>query len=317
MSFVVNTILSVTLLTIATFLFSLTNGAIKESQYSNLFTTEEYTQISKKRVRKEIRDLSRTEWQRIVDAMNIMKRLSESEGVALYGNDYRNYDDLLCQHLSASWSPIYGDIAHKNVAFLPFHRAFGNAFENSLLAIDSKISGLPYWDYTIDEQAYGLNGNIENTCHVSQSEIFSEDYFGAYRGEETLNFAMIDGQFSNWRVTNEPEAHGCSKDMYDFNTEYLRGSSNYLDTPYIIRFGNGVDRYVVCVVLFCFIFISFVLFCFTKKKKCLSSITTRKRNKPIKHASMCKPGCSKLVSLCKPHMHIQILIGFAVNRVSL
>merc|ERR1719242_459588 len=59
--------------------------------------------MTTKRIRAEIRDISDDQWTRVVDAMNIMKNLSESEGRAIYGDYYRNYDNLVCQHAVSTY----------------------------------------------------------------------------------------------------------------------------------------------------------------------------------------------------------------------
>ena len=75
----------------------------------------------KKRIRKEMRDLSSKEWNRIVDAMWIMKENSDSKGKKKYGEDFRNYDELVKKHILVSLSP-QGDMAHFVPAFPFFHR---------------------------------------------------------------------------------------------------------------------------------------------------------------------------------------------------
>ena len=56
----------------------------------------------KKRVRKEIRMLSDKQWNRVVDAMKVMKFTSDEEGKKLYGPYYRSYDSLVAQHAAAA-----------------------------------------------------------------------------------------------------------------------------------------------------------------------------------------------------------------------
>merc|ERR1719189_2053291 len=73
--------------------------------FSHLFTNDEYEMMTTKRIRREIRDLSDNQWDRIVDAMNIMKNTSESDGREIYGEFYQNYDVLVCQHAITSLGP--------------------------------------------------------------------------------------------------------------------------------------------------------------------------------------------------------------------
>ena len=60
---------------------------------------------AKQRIRKEIRQISSSQWLRIVDAIKIMKYTDEVEGQLRYGPLFRNYDSLVGQHLTAALDP--------------------------------------------------------------------------------------------------------------------------------------------------------------------------------------------------------------------
>lgn len=79
--------------------------------FSGLFTTEQYESMMTKRIRREIRNVSDDQWDRIVNAMNIMKYIPEDVGKQIYGDYYRNYDNMVCQHAIGSFDPL-GDMAH-------------------------------------------------------------------------------------------------------------------------------------------------------------------------------------------------------------
>ena len=112
--------------------------------FAHLFTQEEYIDISEnKRIRREIRDLSCDERNRVASAMNTMKRVNDEDGKVIYGKDYRSYDSLVCQHMRAT-RHTRGDLMHLGPHFLVTHRAFVLAFENSLISIDPTIDGAPY-----------------------------------------------------------------------------------------------------------------------------------------------------------------------------
>ena len=78
-------------------------------EYAHLFTTAEYESMSTKRVRREIRDISSDQWNRIANAMDIMKSIPEDISREIYGDYYRNYDALVCQHYVATVGPM-GDL---------------------------------------------------------------------------------------------------------------------------------------------------------------------------------------------------------------
>ena len=102
-----------------------------------------------KRIRREIRDLSEREWNAVVAAMWIMKKTSDANGRAKYGDFFVSYDTMVAKHISAALDPA-GDQAHFGPVLGIFHRAWLLELENSLLAIDHEIEALPYWDYRRD-----------------------------------------------------------------------------------------------------------------------------------------------------------------------
>ena len=71
---------------------------------------ENHRQISNsssqmKKVRREIRDLSASEWDAIVKALWIMKQTSDSYGKTLYGRHYISYDSMISKHMTAGNRP--------------------------------------------------------------------------------------------------------------------------------------------------------------------------------------------------------------------
>ena len=125
--------------------------------------------------------------------MNIMKHTSEEEGKRIYGNNY--------QHMLATRHTL-GDLMHLGPHFLVTHRAFVLAFENSLIAVDSQIDGAPYWNYYIDVMEYAND--------LTESPIFSDEYFGSFSGDESMDYAITDGKFKFWRVNDNPNELECN-----------------------------------------------------------------------------------------------------------
>ena len=137
------------------------------------------------RIRKEIRSLSSTEWNKVVKALWIMKVTDDDEGKKMYGDQYISYDRLVLKHAIAALDDR-GDQAHFGPIFSSFHSAFLRQAENSLLAIDPTIIGLPYWDITVGASA-------------SKNTIFSKNYFGSFVGKGK-NYIVTDGVFANWPI---------------------------------------------------------------------------------------------------------------------
>lgn len=96
------------------------------------------------RLRNEIRSLSIQEWDDVVNAIWIMKNTSLQDGILLYGSKFVTYDRMLAKHAHAALNPD-GDQAHFGPIFAVFHRAWLLEFENCLLAINPKISGVFYF----------------------------------------------------------------------------------------------------------------------------------------------------------------------------
>jgi tyrosinase len=87
------------------------------------------------RVRRDITSLSATEISALADAINELKRR-------------RVYHNFVRDHANSM------PTAHRQPAFLPWHRSFILNYESELRAIDSSIT-LPYWDWTNDPGVVG------------------------------------------------------------------------------------------------------------------------------------------------------------------
>jgi hypothetical protein len=92
------------------------------------------------RIRKEIRSLSIHEWNKVVDAIKIMKSTNYDDGQRLYGSNYFPYDKFVAKHANAALNPN-GDQAHFGPVFPIYHRCWLLLFENCLLSIDPSIQG--------------------------------------------------------------------------------------------------------------------------------------------------------------------------------
>ena len=209
-------------------------------EFSSLFTYQQYTDIIlNQRVRREIRDLPLSEWNEIVDAMTIMKTLSEEEGQSIYGKHFRNIDSLTCQHSKAVYN-LHGDMGHTAPVFFTFHRALSLNFELSLKSINPNISSMPYWNYKRDLDLYGYN--------LSNSIIFSDEYLGSFTGNRSLNYAVTDGPFAYWRVANNDTLYnmggfgdftkGCMGKPNQNAFGLMRSSNNNDNNPYFTRIGG-------------------------------------------------------------------------------
>lgn len=178
------------------------------------------------RIRKEIRKLSPTAWNRIVSAIKVMKYTPDDEGAELYGPWFRSYDTLVAQHAAASLDPN-GDNAHFSEVFSIFHRAWCLAFENSIIAIDPKIRGLPYWDFSLDAKKDDDN---------DFPTVFSSTYLGS-SGDPESGYAVTDGPFAYWPIANDTSIFGL-----DFSSPYgyLRHPVSVNPSPFMTRRLNSL-----------------------------------------------------------------------------
>lgn len=162
----------------------------------------------KPRVRREWRTLSSSQRSRVVRAMWIMRLMPTEVGQLHYGPNYKGWEDFVVQHACAVLDPRC-DQGHYGPIFGIFHRAFLLQFENSLLSIDPIIGALPYWNMALDSST----GKYR---HDSQNYIFSDNFFGSFRGDVRDNFAVTNGKFAKWPI-----------DIFNESRHGSKSNSNY------------------------------------------------------------------------------------------
>mmetsp|Transcript_38693 Transcript_38693/g.48888 ORF Transcript_38693/g.48888 Transcript_38693/m.48888 type:complete len:583 (+) Transcript_38693:62-1810(+) len=168
-------------------------GKFVVSLYEISDSGETYTarEVSVKYVRREIRKLFPDDRDDLLDAMKIMWSVSDEEGKALYGERYMSVRSLLVYHQTLAGDRTC-DHMHDGYAFVSAHSALSFLFEQSLQAIDPKVS-LPYWDYIYDIEEWN-RVEVQKRWDFTQSELFSADFFGI-TDEETHYIA--DGRWAN------------------------------------------------------------------------------------------------------------------------
>ncbi|KAJ8604485.1 hypothetical protein CTAYLR_000977 [Chrysophaeum taylorii] len=188
------------------------------------------------RIRREIRSIEAETRERYFAAMGVMRRLSASEGRREYGPAFRTYLEILLKHFYAA-ADVRTDQGHFSAGFFVFHRSLVLEFENSVLAIDPKVGGLPYWDFDLDFE--------ESPDDPSKSIVWSDDFFGPHHGDAENMFQIRSGPFADWKVPsgdwfqgpprldlNSGEiVHGVPSNPYGF----LRGFANSNPAPGITR----------------------------------------------------------------------------------
>jgi hypothetical protein len=118
-------------------------------------------------VRREFRALTPTDLKSLMDAMYVLWATNETQGRALYGENYR--DALFfskCHFFNAGWYD--GDHIHEGNGFVSQHIKITNDFEAAIQVVDPSVS-LPYWDYTIESSS---------KMELYDSPYFTESTFG-------------------------------------------------------------------------------------------------------------------------------------------
>jgi len=199
------------------------------------------------RLRREIRSLDPSIRQRYFEAMKIMKFLPKEIGIQKYGPMFKTYDEILLQHFYAGID-VRCDQGHFSAGFFTFHRSLVLTFENSLLAIDPSIGGVPYWNYELD---------LQENANPSKSVIWSDDYYGPSEGDPENGWQIKSGTFKNWSVAygkffegpprldlqTDTLVHGIPSNPYG----YLRGFANSNPAPRVTRShqqcGQAIEPY--------------------------------------------------------------------------
>ncbi len=130
------------------------------------------------RMRRNIYTLTPDELRRLTNAMNALR----ADGT------YQRFSDLHMQAMMTASPPntanTFRNVAHRGPAFLAWHRAFVNDFEDQLRRVDPSVS-LPYWQFENE------SGSIP--------QVFSAAYFG---GDGTISQGnrVTNGPFANWNI---------------------------------------------------------------------------------------------------------------------
>ena len=182
----------------------------------------------KVRVRREVRNLNATEWQRVTNAMNTMKRVATANGQATYGAAYRSYDYFTAKHYAAC-TDARGNGAHYGPQFATWHAALCLEFERALLAVDPAIEALPYWD-----------------ASETSPSVFGRTFFGSAPGAGEEH-DLVDGPFASWRVPRykaladyapNTSSRSASTAVAGNSAGYLRRPDSIISVRGVVRFGG-------------------------------------------------------------------------------
>jgi hypothetical protein len=189
-------------------------------------------------VRREIRDLTDTDYQTFINSSYQISLYSDDEGQSRFGSDFHNMTYISKFHFfSASQQDC--DHIHEGNGFLLQHLKLTYMFDASLRAVDPSQS-LPYWDFTIDATD-GL-GSYNNVLYVSDGfgEILTPmDLISGYQyAYDTItNGRIYNGKWANLTVTRNSYYP-----TLNYGYGFLRSPWGMNPSPYLSRFAFDFQK---------------------------------------------------------------------------
>jgi tyrosinase len=185
-------------------------------------------------VRKEVRELTETEWKTYYETVRIFKEEGRRDVVTRKGS-FDNYNEMIAFHAIAAANETHGDQAHRWLSFLIWHACFIREYELALQSISPGLT-VPYWDWSADAEM----------DDPRLSSIFTVDYFGETDPE---TYIVINGPFANWTVSDDPYSYGL---WWESPAGFMRGPSNGNPQPFMTRLlGEGplpsYEEYYQCI----------------------------------------------------------------------
>ena len=178
-------------------------------------------------VRREVRDLTDDDRERLVSAMLVLYTTSMAEGVIKYGDDFKNVHYFTQIHLQAS-AEKECDHWHDGPTVVSTHIGISLEFEEALQLVDPSVA-LHYWDYTYDAYIYG--GKFRD------SEIFQEDWFGE-AFPDSSDYTQTSGRWSEVELGTKQDLVGIFPEASIISNSFglLRSPWNTQSTSKFTRF---------------------------------------------------------------------------------
>lgn len=177
-------------------------------------------------VRRNLRKLTDADLSAYLDAALVLYRTTPADGVALYGDDFKDMTTLTRMHREAAVPNKHNDRLHDGMGFLTQHISISNAYEYVLQLVNPSVS-LPYWDFTEDWAIYNSSGLGPQS--MWEMDIWHEDYFGSSIGSDV--HAVTSGRFAYMKVPVDDEASSLTRNAYGT----LRSPWNLNPSPYLTR----------------------------------------------------------------------------------
>lgn len=184
-----------------------------------------------KYVRRELRELSDSDQERYLSALEVVHRTPTVDGQAKYGANFRGYEHFVQKHL---WRMTLDGCTpyHGGSVFLTAHAAFNLELEQSLQAVDPTVASA-YWDYSLDDALYSQHWR-------TQSPLLTKNWFGAYAeptADALTSGAVDSGRFAYLPVptvdTATVSAYGSAPERNSYGV--LTDALNNNPSPYLTR----------------------------------------------------------------------------------
>lgn len=201
---------------------------------SRLLVTEYKQDAALKFVRREIRQLRDEDRAAMFSAMEIVYTMPTQDGIQKYGLSFRGIAYFVSEHLKAAASKEC-DHWHDGAGMVTTHIAFTLEFEQALQVVDETVT-LPYWDFTIDDLAYGTNW--------TQSPIFSDQWFGSIPSS-VQGGPILSGRWAYLHLPLMKDVIEADKETMktSFSNSYglLRSPWNSNPSPFVTRMLHVID----------------------------------------------------------------------------
>jgi tyrosinase len=177
-----------------------------------------------KRVRKNVKQLSKRDRERYVDAVLKLKEVESP-----YDSSFSYYDQFVAWHIALCvCEPGMPHSAmmqgHGGPMFLPWHRVFTLLFENALRQVSGNKITVPYWDWTDQDT----------------SVVFRNDFMGG-AGDPENDYAVTSGPFRKGKWKFNVKNPGTRWAMFD--SKYLRRA--LVMTPFPLPTQADIDGAMV------------------------------------------------------------------------
>ena len=164
-------------------------------------------------VKREIRSLTVSDRERLLDAMAALWTHDQAAGEAKYGPRFTSIETFVAAHSVAS-NDIMCDQFHEGTGFLTHHLALTNSFEASLRSVDPSVT-LPYWDFTVEGQVIT---NLDNSPSylVEITPVFTDEWFGSVDADNHI----ADSRWAHTLMPRQQDVASGVRNSYGFIRSY-------------------------------------------------------------------------------------------------